>query len=256
MGNGAPHDVWFERRFRSRTARQSLYCFPFAGGTANFYAGWHDDLDSTVEVVPIQLPARGPRMTEPPVDDLATAADRIAEAIGSESTSPLLFGHSMGAILAFEVARRLDDTDRPVGFLFVSARPSPRLVRPRNRVSHLPRAKFLRMLRDYGAAGEEILENDELVDLLLPMIRADFSLIERYRYSSGVPLSCPILAWCGDKDPEVTPEEMTGWGQETIAGFEQFVLPGDHFFPRDNLDEIIAAIGHRAKRVANMGEGT
>ncbi|WP_017582726.1 thioesterase II family protein [Nocardiopsis valliformis] len=245
--------AWFDQRFRSRNARQSLYCLPFAGGTANFYADWAGRLGGSVELVPVQLPARGPRMTEPPVPDIGTAADEIASAIRAEPTAPLLFGHSMGAILAFEVARRLQGTGEPPGFLFVSGRPSPRLIRPRRRVSDLSRSDFLRMLRDYGAADEEILGNDELVDLLLPMMRSDFSLIERYRYRPGAPLSCPILAWCGDEDPEVAPEEMTGWGKETSADFEQFTLSGDHFFLREHSDEITGAVRRAAARVANAG---
>lgn len=241
---------WFDRRFRTRSARHSLYCFPFAGGTANFYADWARHFDGAVELVPIQLPARGARTRESPAASIGDVADEVAEVIAAEPTRPLLFGHSMGAIQAFEVARRLRDADRPAGHLFVSGRPSPWIVRPETAVSNLPRAEFVRMLRGYGAADEEVLGNAELLDLLLPMMRADFSLIERYRYPSAPPLDCPIHAWCGDHDPEVGPDEMQGWEKETTADFELSVRPGDHFFLTGHRTEIVGAVQRAARRAA------
>lgn len=234
--------LWFDHRFRSATASHSLYCFPFAGGSSTYYAGWVRDFAGPVELVPVQLPGRGVRMGEPPATDLHRLADEIAEVIAGEPTEVLLFGHSMGAILAFEVSRRLDALDRPGRHLFVTGRPAPTIVRPVTPVSDLPRAEFVRMLREYGAADEAIFAHEELLDVLLPMIRADFAMIERYRCRPGPLLSCPISAWCGDGDPEVPLAAMRPWAEQTSGGFRLVALPGGHFFLTGNQAEIVRAV--------------
>ncbi|TQN28377.1 surfactin synthase thioesterase subunit [Haloactinospora alba] len=232
-------EPWFDHRLRFPAARYSLYCFPFAGGSASYYADWAGAIADSTELVPIQLPGRGTRMAEPPVTDLAAVADAIAARIAAERTVPLLFGHSMGAIIAFETARRLESMRRPAAYLVVSGRPAPSNARPRTPVSALAREELVRVLRAYGSAAEEVLEHEELLDLLLPMIRADFAMIERYRYQPGPPLSCPIQAWCGDRDPEVAPEAMQGWEEETAERFDLFVRSGGHFFLTQHHAEVL-----------------
>lgn len=234
--------LWFDRRFRSATASHSLYCFPFAGGSSTYYADWENGFTGPVELVPVQLPGRGARMTEQPATDIHKLADELADAIAGEPTEVLLFGHSMGAILAFEVSRRLSAVHRPVRHLFVTGRPAPTIPRPVSPVSDLPRPEFVQMLREYGAADEAIFEHEELLDLLMPMIRADFAMIESYRRRPGPLLSCPISAWCGDGDPEVPPAAMRPWGDQTSGRFRLSVLPGGHFFLTENQSEIVRAV--------------
>lgn len=238
-------DKWFDQRFRLTAPRYSLYCLPFAGGSATYYADWADRFRDSVELVPVQLPGRGPRMAEPLPTRIEDLADEIAAAIAAEDTVPLLFGHSMGAIIAFELARRLPSLGRPPAHLFVSGRPAPLLHRPSDVVSQLPHAQMVQVLRDYGAADEEILQHEELLGVLMPIIRADFAMIESYYYQPGAPLRCPISSWCGNDDPEIDPEEMQGWAGETSAGWSLFVRPGGHFFLSDHVDEI-CRITHEA----------
>jgi medium-chain acyl-[acyl-carrier-protein] hydrolase len=248
LTRGAPQygtDVWFDRRFRSATARYSLYCFPFAGGSATYYSYWGRYFRDQVEMVPVQLPARGPRMAEPSPTSIVDISDEVVAHIASAHTVPLLFGHSMGAILAFEVARRLEAIGRPPTYLFVSGRPAPPQARPVQAVSRLPREQFVQVLREYGAADEEILANNELLEVLLPMIRADFAMIENYQYQPGRLLHCPIFAWCGTDDPEVDPTAIQGWAEETRAGLGMFVRSGGHFFLSHHVEEI-ARIVHDA----------
>jgi medium-chain acyl-[acyl-carrier-protein] hydrolase len=239
-GSGA----WFSQRFRSPAARYSLYCFPFAGGSASYYANWAGYFTGAVELVPVQLPGRSPRMAEPPATLIGDVADEVAALIAASArTQPLLFGHSMGAILAFEVAKRLQALRRPAGYLFLSGRPEPAVTRPQTPFSTLPRREFVQMLRDYGCADEALLANDEILDLLLPMMRADFAMIEQYRHQPGPPLDCPILAWCGGSDPEISPTTlMDGWNKETSARFELLVRPGGHFFITDYREEVARAV--------------
>lgn len=239
---------WLERRHRPAGAppRVALYCFPFAGGSAAYYHAWAEEFRSDVELVPVQLPGRGTLMAEGPVRSMAVAADLAAAAIARSPVPAALFGHSMGAVLAFETARRLERRGHPVEHLFVSGRPCPTVVRPPSPVSGLPRERFVDMLRDYGAAPEEVLSHDELLDVLLPMIRADFHLIENYRYEPEIgsppPLACPVSAWCGDRDPEVPPELMARWGLETSGPFTLEVLSGGHFFLTDHRSRIVSAV--------------
>ncbi|WP_211259785.1 thioesterase II family protein [Streptomyces violens] len=234
--------LWFDHRFRSATASHSLYCFPFAGGSSTYYADWEKEFTGPVELVPVQLPGRGVRMSEPPATDMHRLADETAEAIASEPTEAVLFGHSMGAILAFETARRLAALGQPVRHLFVTGRPAPTIARPRGRVSDLPRAEFIQMLRDYGHADESVFGHAELLDLLMPMIRADFAMIENYRCTSGRPLSCPVTAWCGDSDPDVPPSAMRPWADQTSGRFELSVLPGGHFFLTEHRSQILRRV--------------
>lgn len=238
-------DVWFDQRSKSPTARYSLYCFPFAGGSATYYSSWSKYFRGPIEIIPVQLPGRGPRMAEPAPTAIEDLADQITDRIALADTSPLLLGHSMGAILAFEVARRLEAIGLPTTNLFVSGRPAPPLVRPVEAVSQLPRAEFVQVLREYGAADDEVLSHNELLDVLIPMIRADFAMIEAYRYRPGPLLSCPIFAWCGTHDPEVDPTAIQGWGEMTIGGLKMLVRSGGHFFIADHVPEI-ARIVHDA----------
>jgi medium-chain acyl-[acyl-carrier-protein] hydrolase len=234
--------AWFDRRFQSVTATHSLYCFPFAGGSATYYAAWEKYFTGRIELVPVQLPGRGARMTEEPATDLCGLADELAEVIAGEPTEVVLFGHSMGAILAFEVGRRLTAMGRPARHLFVTGRPAPPIVRPRTPVSDLPRTEFLQMLRDYGAADEAVFEHEDLLDLLMPMLRADFAMIESYRRRPGPRLSCPVTAWCGDSDPGVPPSAMVPWGDETSGPFTLSVLPGGHFFITEHHAQVVRGI--------------
>lgn len=245
LANGA----WLDRRFGSHQARYSLYCFPFAGGSATYYMQWSKLFGDDIELVPIQLPGRGPRFEEACSTSIADSANEIVREIVQRPTRPLLFGHSMGAILAYEVARLLRTTDHSAAHLFVSARPAPAQQRPRRRVSNLPRNEFVQLLRDYGSAPEEVLTNSELLDIILPMTRADFAMIEQYRRTPGPPLACPISAWCGTDDPDVPPASMCDWASETTEGVELFVRKGDHFFVTDVRQEIVQHIYHTVTRL-------
>lgn len=181
-------------------------------------------------------------MAEPPPGTIEETADEVAGAILTSGTLPLLFGHSMGAIIAFEVARRLEAAGRSAVHLFVSGRPAPKHVRPVVPVSDLPREEFVQVLRDYGAADEQILDNEELLDVLMPMMRADFGAIEGYRYTPGPLLTCPISAWCGTDDAEVSPDTMLDWADVTAQGVKLFVRSGGHFFLSDHVAEIVRTV--------------
>lgn len=234
---------WFDDRYVLSRPTARLFCFPFAGGSATFYADWADAfLQSSVELVPVQLPGRGRMVGRPCAQSINEVVETVAPSLQTSRVPVALFGHSMGAIIAFEVARRLQDDGGSAHHLFVSGRPTPEIHRPDTKPSELPRNELIGMLRNYGAVADEILENDEILDLLLPMIRADFGMIQRYRYAPGPPLACPISAWCGDSDAEVHPQLMEGWSEHTASKFDLRVLSGDHFFLTRHREAMVSTM--------------
>lgn len=209
-----------------------LFCFPYAGGAAQIYRAWQQSLRSLVEVWPVQLPGRGHRLSEAPFNNLEFLVQAVAGALVPHLDKPFaLFGHSMGALIAFELARRLRlDHGREPVHLFVSGRGAPHLSRDELPTYNLPEAEFLDELRKMNGTPVEVLEHPELMQMMLPLLRADFEVAQTYRYSPGPPLDCPITACGGMKDADVSREELEAWREHTTSEFSLHMFPGDHFF--------------------------
>jgi medium-chain acyl-[acyl-carrier-protein] hydrolase len=209
-----------------------LFCFPYAGGSAAIYRRWHEEFPPDVEVCAIQLPGRGGRLQETLQTSLGPLVEKLAPAIVDYLDKPFaFFGHSMGALIGFELARRLRAAQdvRPA-HLFISGRSAPQLENRTAPIHDLPEAELLEKLRELNGTPREVLENPELMRLMLPMLRADFSLCETYAYSRQRPLECPITAFGGWHDREVSRESLSKWSEQTEAAFVLRMLPGDHFF--------------------------
>ena len=213
-------------------ARARLFCFPYAGGTAAIFRGWPNYLPAEVEVCAIQYPGRGSRIPERLREQVEELVDSSYEELQPFLDKPFaFFGHSMGALVSYEFARRLQRDQRtgPVG-LFVSGCTAPHL-RVFDRITYdLPDPEFIAELRELQGTPPEVLDNKELMQFMLPIIRADFKVSQTYQYVPGPPLECPIRAFGGLKDEKVTREKVEGWGEHTNAGFRAQMLPGDHFF--------------------------
>lgn len=226
-------------------ARLRLLCFPYAGRGASAFNSWKTRLPASIEVVPLQLPGRETRISEQPFLDMGAAVSAIADL--EELFEPLPFafyGHSMGATLAFQLTRELRRRGRrlPVA-LCVGGRLAPHLPNPRRVMHKLETGPFIEALRSFSGTPEEVLRNADLMDLLLPCIRADFQIAETYRPQAEVPLPCPIQAYCGDEDPEASVHEMREWGVHTKAGFDMTVIKGGHFFLHSAEEELLGILG-------------
>ncbi|HZM77374.1 MAG TPA: alpha/beta fold hydrolase [Candidatus Limnocylindrales bacterium] len=233
---------WLEHRDEVSDPRIRLFCFPHAGGSASFYSDWPRLLAPQVETVAVQLPGRGRLMREPFCTTIAEAADALTPLVADSYLPVVLLGHSMGAILAFEVAARLDALRQPPLHLVCTARPAPSIPSPERPVSGGSRGELVNVLRDYDATPPEVFEDDELLDLMLPVIRADFHMIESYRCVPGLRVTAPISVFGGTEDPGVPVEAIHAWSGHTSGSFSARLLPGGHFFVTRYRDEILDAV--------------
>ena len=196
------------------------------------YRNWHTFLPESIGVYAAQLPGRGDRLTEPPFLDLPVLIDPLAEAIKPYLDKPFaFFGHSMGALIAFELARKLrSEYGVEPAHLFVSGRRAPHLPDSEPVTYNLEEAEFIEELRRLNGTPREMLENPELMQLMGPALRADFRVCQTYVYTDGPRLRCPITVFGGLKDADVTRENLQPWRDHTGGSFMLRLLPGDHFF--------------------------
>ncbi len=209
-----------------------LFCFPYAGGNSTIFRNWPEKLPQGVEVCPVQMPGRIGRLKEAPFTRLSPLIEAVSRAILADLDKPFaLFGHSMGALICFELARHLrrEHGLEPVQ-IFVSAHRAPHLDESGQRVYDLPEDELIAFLRRISGTPKEVLEHPELMQLVIPIIRADFELIQTYEYQSEPPLDCPISAFMGIEDPDVTVEQMEAWCHHTTGAFAVRTFPGDHFY--------------------------
>lgn len=232
---------WFHAVRRGSPARR-LYCFPYAGGSLTAFQPLGREIRSGAEVLVASLPGRGPRLAEPPETDPGRLVARLADGIAQAGAHDfVLFGHSMGALLCFEVARELRRRGgpTPAGLLVSGARAPHFFGRPEEERSHdLPRRKFIARLRALQGTPAEVLASAELMDLLLPALRADFRICETYRYLPGPSLSTPVAVLFGLDDDDVRPQHVAGWRAHTSGPCIIRALSGGHFFLEPHWPEI------------------
>lgn len=238
-----------EPRVTGRFARAApavrLLCFPYAGGGGRTFRTWAAHLPAAIEVEPVELPGHARRIREPPIDRLPRLARQLAGELAPKLDRPFaLFGHSIGAWIAFEVARELRRrTGLQPLLLVVCGFPSPRLPRPSSMVHRLPDPLFRNHLLRIGALPAAAAADPELVDLLLPALRADFSLSATYAFRDEPPLDCPILACAGWGDPGAGRRELDAWGRETSGACVVERFPGGHMFVERRPEPLLASVG-------------
>jgi medium-chain acyl-[acyl-carrier-protein] hydrolase len=205
-----------------------LFCFPYAGGGSLIYRKWQDRLAPHIEVCPIQLPGRGNRLNEKLLTSIAGLAEYSASVIEPLLDKPFaFFGHSMGALISFELARHL--RQQPM-HLFASGCRAPQIPDPDPPTYDLVEAEFCKKLTRLNGTPKELLDNADLMQMMMPLLRADFEAAETYRYVDGPKLNCPISAFGGLHDLEVKREYLNSWSEQTTGRFTLRMFEGDHFF--------------------------
>jgi medium-chain acyl-[acyl-carrier-protein] hydrolase len=242
-----PSSPWLARRTPNPRALFRLFCFPYAGGGSLAFHDWPRWLPSWVDVCPIELPGRGARIAEPLMSAIAPMVRLIAPAIAPHLDRPFgFFGHSMGAAIAFELTRELRRLgQRQPELVIVSGRRAPQLPPegdPAHRLSALPDAEFLEEVRRLRGTPPEVFEHAELVQLFMPILRADFALCREYAFTPEPPLSCALSAYGGERD-EVTHEAFEAWRELTTGPFTLRKFPGDHFYVNTDRALFLPAIG-------------
>ncbi|MFD0695356.1 thioesterase II family protein [Paenibacillus sp. GCM10027628] len=235
---------WFLNANVNSRANLRLFCFPYAGGGASVFREWPRFFPKQVEVCPVQLPGRESRGLEAPM----TSLTQIVQAIVVE-IEPLLhipfafFGHSMGALIAYETARQINKKygKHPV-HLFVSGRSGPNLPYTKKKLHQLADAPFKDELRRMNGTPEAVLQHQELMQLLLPRLRADFEVCETYAYTQDQPLQCLISAFGGNADYDVSIASLAAWNEHTLNEFNLHMFDGDHFFLHKEQDNVMQTV--------------
>lgn len=234
---------WLAFRRPSLRARLRLFCFPYAGGSEVAFRTWQQNLPEAIEVLPIQLPGRGARVKEPSLNRLAPMVRALVQSLRLEMDLPFaLFGHSMGGLIAFEFARQLRREGGPLPVhLFISAKCCPKEVDDLY-AGELPDDELIEILRRYEGTPREVLENPELMQFLLPVIRADMELCNTYVCDPEPPLPCPITAFGGLEDQKSGRKCLEGWQNYTTGRFALRMFPAGHFFLRPWERSLLEAI--------------
>lgn len=225
-----PRSPWLTPLNACRSPRAFVVCLPFGGGSASSYRPWSASFPADVQLCAIDLPGRAARFSEP----LLTRAEQIIEALLRLPDLPgpfLLFGHSLGAILAYEWTSALQQAGRPLPVhLVVSGRSAPHTERARTPIHGLDDAAFLAEVRRYQGLPDEVLAHQELIELYLPILRADFTVTETYQHIARPALKVPMHVLGGEHDPMVSPEQLARWTELTSAASQITTFEGGHFY--------------------------
>jgi medium-chain acyl-[acyl-carrier-protein] hydrolase len=248
---------WLIRYGRKPHASVRLFCFHCAGGSASAFRDWSTHLPRTIELVGVQLPGREGRVKEAFVTAMDELINRVADAMTPHLRTPYaVFGHSFGTLGGFEVIRELRRRGLRQPFLFIAAgRQAPQLKRKKKPIASLPEQEFVdELLKDYGSHLGGIFRSSELREAFVPQIRADFALTEAYRYRDAPPLDCPIVAFGGLAEDDLSADELDAWGAQTTGRFHSCRFPGDHFFIETSERQVIEAIREQIDRSLSADE--
>ena len=236
---------WLQWPMARSDASLRLFCFHPAGVGAAVYRQWGLGLPSSVEVAAVQLPGRANRLREPPVADIPLLVDALVSNLTPHFQGRFaFFGHSMGAVLAHELAHALRDRGLPLPtHLILSGRKAPTVPNRFPPLSHLPDHVFVTEINSrYGGIAPEILQHQDVLNLLLPCLRADIAALENFVPPDRSPLNIPIAAFGGDRDHQTPVENLEPWRQETTADFDVRVFPGGHFYLDPLREKVLAEV--------------
>ena len=242
MPDNSADDLWCRRYRPSTTAHARLVCLPHAGGSAPYFLPVAAALSPAVDVVAIQYPGRLERRSEPALTDVHELADRIHDILVRQPPLPVtVFGHSLGASVGFEVARRLEASGQPPVRLFASGRRAPSAYRD-ERVHLRDDKGILAEVRALNGTAASILDDEELMRAALPVLRADYQAAETYRSEPEVTINGPITVLTGDADAKTTIAEANAWARHTTSTCDVRTFSGGHFFLTAHAAEITGVL--------------
>lgn len=235
--------ILFEHLSLTKNPLLRVFCFPFAGGTADVYRSWQQWFGDQLDICLVHLPGRGRNMRERAYTRVAPLVMAAADCIDRQNKIPyVLYGHSMGALISFELSRELFRRHgKGPEHLFVSGRRAPQYIKEEPTTFDLPRDEFISELKRLNGTPPEVFEDPELIELFINVLRADFETVETYEYCLGEPLSCPITVYGGLEDQHVPVESCHAWQQQTSAKCTVRMFKGDHFFIRHPRPDFINA---------------
>lgn len=243
---GTDAGLWIadDGRAADRAASCQLFCFSHAGGGPSFFRPWGARLQPEIAVCRVLLPGREARLEEPPFRRIADLVDPLCAALKPRLNQPYaLFGHSMGAAVAYEVARRFSGAGRTgPACLIVSGRKAPTAADNRRRLHTLPDDEFVCEVARLNGIPSEVLNEPELLAMFLPALRADYELSETYQPLPGARLDCPVVAYMSTSDPEAEYAPMLAWQQVTTGQFTMRVFHGDHFYLKAGRPDVLSAV--------------
>ena len=249
MTTATSRDSWIAHRKPNPQARLRLFCFPYAGAPASIYRTWSDGLPADVDVCPVQFPGRGTRPMEIPFTRLTPLVEGLAQALTPLLDKPFaFFGHSLGALVGFELARQLRRQSglQPVR-LVVSGDLAPQIARRERPIHDLPEGEFLMELRRPNGIPGMVLADAELMQIMIPVLRADFAVYETYSYSAEPPLDCCISGFGGLQDHRVGRGDLEAWRDQTNVSFSLRMFPGDHFFLNTIQTLLLQILSHELR---------
>jgi medium-chain acyl-[acyl-carrier-protein] hydrolase len=248
---------WFMQTSRKPQAEVRLFCFPYAGGGTPIFRNWPQHLPSNVDLYAAQLPGRGARLNDAPFTDLMLLVDSLGKAIRPYLDRPFaFFGHSMGGMISFELSRLLRaEYGIEPAHLFISGRRAPHIPDTDSPTYDLPEDLFIEEVRRLNGTPREVLEHPELMELMVPILRADFSICQTYQFRGDRPLDCPMTVLGGLEDTEVSREQLEAWREHTTGSFSMRLFPGDHFFVQSQQPLVLRVLSQELFKLVKTSHG-
>lgn len=244
MSIASKYNPWIPQFQPNSQSKIRLFCFPYAGGTTYTFRQWANLLPPTIELCAIELPGRYRRLSEPSYKDMDLLLSDLLTALIPYLDKPFaLFGHSMGGIVSFELTRLLRrNFDLSPVHLFISGHRAAHVPNPNPIIHNLCDEKFKQEIINLGGTPQAIIEHEEMMELLLPTLKADFQAIENYLYQPETPLDIPITVFGGKSDPRTSQVNLEAWQEHTSADFSLHMFDGEHFFLEEHRESILDCI--------------
>jgi medium-chain acyl-[acyl-carrier-protein] hydrolase len=238
---------WIVNRVPNPDAELRLICFPYAGGDASVFRDWYKTLPDHLEMLAVQLPGRSNRLFEPAIDCMNTLVRKVHQELLPYLDKPyVLLGHSLGSKIAFELLHQLSIKSEPLPIHYIaSGSRAPHLPRARHFIHNLPDQLFIKEIAKLNGTPDAILKNRELMDLLLPMLRADFCLADTYSPGVRKALEIPVSVFNGKDDYPNSDKQKMYWQQHFTNEVDYQTFKGGHFFINDNQPAYMSALCRR-----------